>query len=71
MGACHQRSLSDPPSPRFVGYSNSDRVCARAAPENSSIAFANGAVSPSATILLTKVRRLMLPSFTDTIRARS
>src|ERR1700730_11245554 len=70
VAPCHHSVLSAPPPPRLVGlYTSFD--CACATPAEASICAANGAVSPSPTIIWTKPRRLRRPVLTWVISSLS
>src|SRR5574341_2283962 len=70
VGDCHQSVFRRPPPPRLVGV-NVALGWAWARPAEASIWAARGAVSPSATIVCTKRRRLRLPAFTAPTRTLS
>src|SRR6184192_2238796 len=70
VGACHQRVLSRPPPPRFVGL-DAHFSWASATPAEASICAAMGAVRPRPTISCTKRRRESRPAFTSPTSALS
>src|SRR5262245_53726144 len=70
VAACQNSILSGPPPPALVGlYTELAGACARPAWVRSWVA--NGAVRPRPTILRTKARREVLPTFTRAIRSCS